>query len=64
MAQPWMPRFYKLTVHSTWKRKPAWLPIAKSKMFKFPPRPVIPDEEREEIKLLFNHYRTAVKSLR
>ncbi|XP_043469191.1 probable 28S ribosomal protein S26, mitochondrial [Leptopilina heterotoma] len=64
MAQPWMKRFYKLTVHSTWKRKPFWLPMAKSKMFKIPPRPVIPQEESEEIHLLFNHYRTAVNSLR
>ena len=47
-----------------WKRKPIWLPTAKSKMFKVPPRPVIPEEEAVEIKRLFNQYRTAVKSVR
>lgn len=47
-----------------WKRKPIWMPTAKSKVFRIPPRPVIPLEEKEEIKRLFNIYRTQVKSLR
>ncbi|XP_051162954.1 probable 28S ribosomal protein S26, mitochondrial [Leptopilina boulardi] len=64
MAQPWAKKFVKLSVNSTWKRKPIWLPMAKSKLFKIPPRPVVPPEESEEIKRMFNHYRTTVNSLR
>lgn len=45
-------------------RKPPWLPRAKTKMFKIPPRPVIPFEEAEELKRLHNNYRTNVRSIR
>lgn len=37
---------------------------AKSKMFRIPPRPQIPNEEQVELKRLYNHYRTAQKSIR
>lgn len=47
-----------------WKRKPIWLPTAKSKMFRIPQRPVIPKEESTELKRLFNNYRTAMNSFR
>lgn len=47
-----------------WKRKPIWLPTAKTKVFRVPKRPVIPVEEREEIQTLYNKYRTYMSSLR
>nr|XP_033331013.1 probable 28S ribosomal protein S26, mitochondrial [Megalopta genalis] len=47
-----------------WKRKPIWLPTAKSKLFRVPERPVISDEENEELQRLNNSYRTMTKSLR
>lgn len=47
-----------------WKRKPIWLPMAKSKLYKIPPSPVPRPEEYEELKRLHNNYRTLMKSLR
>lgn len=47
-----------------WKRKPIWLPTAKSKLFRVPKRPTYPVEEFEEFKRLNNHYRTYMSSLR
>ncbi|CAK9824720.1 Probable 28S ribosomal protein S26, mitochondrial [Anthophora retusa] len=47
-----------------WKRKPIWLPTAKSKLFRIPPPPVPRPEEYEELKRLHNNYRTLMKSLR
>ncbi|XP_015119290.1 probable 28S ribosomal protein S26, mitochondrial [Diachasma alloeum] len=47
-----------------WKRKPIWLPQAKSKLFKVPPRLRLPQEESGEILRLYNHYRTYRKSIR
>lgn len=47
-----------------WRRKPRWLPVAKSKIFKVPPRTETPIEEREELKRLYNNYRTMMKSIR
>ncbi|XP_015187599.1 PREDICTED: probable 28S ribosomal protein S26, mitochondrial [Polistes dominula] len=46
-----------------WKRKPIWLPTAKTKMFRVPQRPQIPTDEYLELKRLFNNYRTSMKSL-
>ena len=46
-----------------WKRKPIWLPPAKSKLFRVPERKVIPTEESIELKRLHNNYRTYMKSL-
>lgn len=44
-------------------RKTRWMPTAPSKVYKVPTRPDVPEEEKEEIKLLYNTYRTAMKSL-
>lgn len=46
-----------------WKRKPIWLPTAKSKLFRIPNRPVIPIEEYNELKRLHNNYKTLMKSV-
>lgn len=40
-----------------WRRKPRWLPMAKSKLFKIPPRPVMPEEEKHEWLRLNNNYK-------
>lgn len=47
-----------------WKRKPIWLPPAKSKMFRIPKRPVIPEEDKLELQRLYNNYRTYMTSFR
>jgi hypothetical protein len=47
-----------------WKRKPIWLPTAKSKLFRVPKKRVVPVDENEETKRLYNHYRTYMSSLR
>lgn len=47
-----------------WKRKPIWLPSAKSKMFRIPKRPVIPIEEALELQRLSNNYKTYETSFR
>lgn len=46
-----------------WKRKPIWLPTAKSKLYRIPKAPVIPKEEAEELKRIHNYYRTHMTSL-
>lgn len=46
-----------------WKRKPMWLPIAKTKKFRIPRVPVIPDEDKFELKYLHNNYRTLARSV-
>ncbi|XP_012287639.1 probable 28S ribosomal protein S26, mitochondrial [Orussus abietinus] len=46
-----------------WKRKPIWLPTAKTKLFRVPKRPKIPIEEMEELKRLNNNYKTYMNSL-
>lgn len=47
-----------------WRRKPLWMPTAKSKVFRVPERIVLPVEERDELIRLFNNYRTSIKSIR
>ncbi|KAJ8686318.1 hypothetical protein QAD02_022112 [Eretmocerus hayati] len=47
-----------------WKRKPIWLPTAKTKVFRVPVRPKLPVDEALEIQRLYNNYRTYMKSLR
>ncbi|XP_076678130.1 mitochondrial ribosomal protein S26 [Andrena cerasifolii] len=47
-----------------WKQKPIWLPTAKSKLYRIPKVPVIPQEEVEELKRIHNYYRTHMTSLR
>ncbi|KAG7191144.1 hypothetical protein KM043_007171 [Ampulex compressa] len=46
-----------------WKRKPIWLPTAKSKIFRIPQRPVIPEDDYQELKRLYNNHRTYMNSL-
>lgn len=54
----------KIFVQSVrWKRKPIWLPTAKSKMFRVPQRPKIPEEEKKELKRLNANYKTYMNSL-
>ncbi|XP_047034588.1 probable 28S ribosomal protein S26, mitochondrial [Helicoverpa zea] len=45
-------------------RKPRWLPVAKSKIYRIPKRPVIPEEERLELMRLHNNYKTQMRSIR
>ncbi|CAH0557902.1 unnamed protein product [Brassicogethes aeneus] len=47
-----------------WQRKPRWLPVAKSKVFRIPKKPETPQEDNLELQRLFNNYRTQIKSLR
>lgn len=47
-----------------WRRKPRWLPVAKSKIFRIPKRPETPLEETLELQRLYNNYRTQMKSIR
>ncbi|CAG9823481.1 unnamed protein product [Phaedon cochleariae] len=47
-----------------WMRKPLWMPTAKSKVFRIPVRPKIPEDESKELMRLHNNYRTQIKSLR
>lgn len=46
------------------RRKPIALGTAKSKLFRVPKRPCIPEDEKLELMRLFNNYRTTMKSLR
>lgn len=45
-------------------RKPRWVPIAKSKIFRIPKRPVVPEEERLELLRLHNNYKTQMRAIR
>ncbi|XP_075984721.1 mitochondrial ribosomal protein S26 [Anticarsia gemmatalis] len=45
-------------------RKPRWLPVAKSKIYRIPKRPVISDEERMELQRLHNNYKTQMRAVR
>jgi hypothetical protein len=47
-----------------WIRKPRWLPVAKSKMFRIPERPSIPENERIEFKRLHDRYNTHMRAIR
>lgn len=49
---------------SRWYRKPRWVPIAKGKVFRIPARTTAPIEEYEELKRLYNQYRTQMKAIR
>lgn len=46
-----------------WKRKPIWLPTAKSKVFRVPQKKHLPEDELSELKRLFNNYRTLSNSV-
>ncbi|KAJ8709404.1 hypothetical protein PYW07_009230 [Mythimna separata] len=45
-------------------RKPRWLPVAKSKIYRIPKRPVISEDERLELMRLHNNYKTQMRSIR
>lgn len=45
-------------------RKPRWLPVAKSKIYRIPKRPVVSEEERLELLRLHNNYKTQMRSIR
>uniref|UniRef100_A0A1A9V554 Small ribosomal subunit protein mS26 n=1 Tax=Glossina austeni TaxID=7395 RepID=A0A1A9V554_GLOAU len=47
-----------------WRRKPRWLPVAKSKMFRIPQRKPQSLEEKSELLRLHNNYRTQMRSIR
>ncbi|EDW19072.1 probable 28S ribosomal protein S26, mitochondrial [Drosophila mojavensis] len=47
-----------------WRRKPRWLPVAKSKLFRVPERKKQSEEERTELMRLHNHYKTQLRSVR
>lgn len=45
-------------------RKPRWLPVAKSKIYRIPKRPEVPEEERLELKRINNNYKTQIRAIR
>ncbi|XP_030372890.1 probable 28S ribosomal protein S26, mitochondrial [Scaptodrosophila lebanonensis] len=47
-----------------WRRKPRWLPVAKSKKFRVPERKKQTEEERVELLRLHNIYKTQLRSVR
>ncbi|EDW70690.1 small ribosomal subunit protein mS26 [Drosophila virilis] len=47
-----------------WRRKPRWLPVAKSKVFRVPERKKQSEEERTELMRLHNNYKTQLRSVR
>ncbi|CAO1397702.1 unnamed protein product [Diamesa hyperborea] len=47
-----------------WRRKPRWMPVAKSRVFKVPERTKVPEDERVELLRLHNNYKTQMRSLR
>nr|CAG4647478.1 EOG090X0FQ9 [Megafenestra aurita]SVE92712.1 EOG090X0FQ9 [Megafenestra aurita] len=47
-----------------WVRKPLGSPMAKSKLFRIPQKPVLPEDETAEIKRLYDNYKNEMKSLR
>lgn len=47
-----------------WRRKPIWFPVAKSKLFRIPERPKVPEDEMLELRRLYNEYRTQYKAVR
>lgn len=45
-------------------RKPRWVPVAKSKIFRIPKRPVISNEEKIELRRINNNYNTQMRAIR
>lgn len=56
----YLPKVHPISVR--WATKPRWVPIAKTKMFRIPRKRPDPPEKVEEVKRLFNNYRTAMKA--
>lgn len=47
-----------------WRRKPRWLPVAKSKLYRVPERKEQNAEEKAELMRLHNNYKLQMRSLR
>lgn len=47
-----------------WRRKPRWLPVAKSKLFRVPERKVEDPMERAELMRLHANYKTQLRAVR
>lgn len=47
-----------------WRRKPRWLPVAKSKLFRVPERKVQDPMERSELMRLHANYKTQLRAVR
>ncbi|XP_047537345.1 probable 28S ribosomal protein S26, mitochondrial [Vanessa atalanta] len=45
-------------------RKPRWLPVAKSKIYRIPKRPEVSEEERLELLRINNNYKTQMRAIR
>lgn len=45
------------------RRKPRWLPVAKSKMFRVPERKKQDEDEKHELRRLSNNYKLAYTNL-
>lgn len=45
-------------------RKPRWLPVAKSKIYRIPKRPVVPEDEKRELQRLNNNYKTQMRAIK
>ncbi|RVE52583.1 hypothetical protein evm_002702 [Chilo suppressalis] len=45
-------------------RKPRWLPVAKSKLYRIPKRPEVSEEERLELMRVNNNYKTQMRAIR
>lgn len=45
-------------------KKPRWVPVAKSKIFRIPKRPVVSEEERLELLRINNNYKTQMRAIR
>lgn len=45
-------------------RKPRWVPVAKSKIYRIPKRPVVSEEERLELLRINNNYKTQIRAIR
>ncbi|XP_068619760.1 small ribosomal subunit protein mS26 [Battus philenor] len=44
-------------------RKPRWFPVAKSKIYRIPKRPVVSEEERIELLRINNNYKTQMRAI-
>ncbi|KAI5645872.1 mitochondrial ribosome subunit s26 domain-containing protein [Phthorimaea operculella] len=45
-------------------RKPRWIPVAKSKIYRIPKRPEVSEEERLELLRINNNYKTQMRAIR
>lgn len=59
-----LPNLYTNLQTVRWRRKPRWLPVARSKMFRVAPRTETPEDEKVELRRLYNNYNTLIKSIR